>query len=323
MKKITNARPTLYDRIKGHCLRLIRFLNGIPHYLLACCILLVLALIVQKSLPYRSGDGNATDAIASVQAITLTLEDDEIIAIQTDQTIDVPYITLNADSLLQEHKGDIHCNGWATLKVPAGFPPVQLRLPDGTLVHLNAGSTLRYPACFAVDKRLVTLAGEAYFEVTPDAQRIFSVKTRELTIRVTGTSFCVSSYRDNNRPQVSLVEGAVVVSSGNKEKRLRPGLAVVLDKQQKALSTTTFDPRLVLSWRKGMYYFDGEPLESICKVITRMYGNTVIIDGKDLARRKFSGSINRKQPLGAFLNYIKDIAGVDHYYDKKGMLHLK
>ena len=60
-----------------------------------------------------------------------------------------------------------------TLSVPHGGE-YRLLLADGTAVHLNAGSELRYPVAFAVAERKVYLKGEAWFEVAKDAERPFS-----------------------------------------------------------------------------------------------------------------------------------------------------
>ena len=39
----------------------------------------------------------------------------------------------------------------------------QVTLPDGTVVHLNAGTVMRYPTEFTSDIRLVEMEGEAFF----------------------------------------------------------------------------------------------------------------------------------------------------------------
>lgn len=68
-----------------------------------------------------------------------------------------------------------------TLSVPNGGE-YRLLLADGTAVHLNAGSELRYPVAFAAAERKVHLKGEAWFEVAKDAERPFYVETDEVSI---------------------------------------------------------------------------------------------------------------------------------------------
>jgi transmembrane sensor len=55
--------------------------------------------------------------------------------------------------------------GYNTLTTTRG-EQVNVRLPDGTVVFLNAATTLKYPTSFAkMSKREVTITGEGYFEV--------------------------------------------------------------------------------------------------------------------------------------------------------------
>ncbi len=56
-----------------------------------------------------------------------------------------------------------------TVTVPPG-QRVNLLLPDGTDVWLNAGTTMRYPVSFMEGKREITLDGEAYFDVKRDEE---------------------------------------------------------------------------------------------------------------------------------------------------------
>ena len=69
-------------------------------------------------------------------------------------------------------------------------------LSDGTKVHLNAESQLTYPVCFSNEQRIVQIEGEAYFDVAPDKEHPFIVQTPHTSIRVTGTSFNVRAYAD-------------------------------------------------------------------------------------------------------------------------------
>lgn len=62
-------------------------------------------------------------------------------------------------------------------------------LPDGSVVWLNSETKLTYPSQFASDKRLVSLEGEAYFEVAKDTKKPFVVQAGEIEVEVLGTSF--------------------------------------------------------------------------------------------------------------------------------------
>ncbi len=104
-------------------------------------------------------------------------------------------------------------------------------LPDGTVVWLNACSSLLYSDFSGNHERTVYLKGEAYFEVKTDKQRPFSVCTERLTYRVTGTSFNVYAFEEEETNSVALLEGGVTIESGKWLHALRPGEVFTYDKK--------------------------------------------------------------------------------------------
>jgi len=103
---------------------------------------------------------------------------------------------------------------------------------------------------------------------------------------------------------------------------VQAGQTLILDRRNGQVSIAALDKRLT-AWRNGIYFFDGESLTTICKNASRLYGTTIIIESKQLAHWRFSGAINRKQPLEAFLGYIHDTGNIDYYKDAKGQIHLR
>ena len=152
---------------------------------------------------------------------------------------------------------------------------------------------------------------------------MFIVHTRQLTVKAVGTRFNVKCYPDSEQTFVSLLEGKVLVTSEGKETGIPPGHTAVLDHSSRQLEIAPCSERLVLSWQKNMYFFNGEPLMNICSTLSRAYGIRIIIDNGRTGNQRFSGSINYRHPLQRFLDYIKDAGGVENYYDSKGQLHLK
>src|SRR5690606_8432623 len=93
---------------------------------------------------------------------------------------------------------------------PVGSRTV-VQLSDGSVVHLNAGSRLKYPYTFTGNTREVALMGEGYFEVAHNAERPFVVKAGGLNVRALGTTFNVLAYPDIDAVETTLVEGKVVL----------------------------------------------------------------------------------------------------------------
>lgn len=85
-------------------------------------------------------------------------------------------------------------------------------LPDGSVVWLNSETKLTYPNQFADDRRLVSLEGEAYFEVAKDAKKPFVVQAGEIDVEVLGTCFDLDSYSSGEFVKTALLSGSVKIS---------------------------------------------------------------------------------------------------------------
>ena len=116
------------------------------------------------------------------------------------------------------------------LIVPKGGE-YRLRLVDGSLVIINSGSRLRFPVNFNGESREVFLSGGACFEVAKDSLKPFIVHANEADVRVLGTLFDVSAYEDEERVEVTLVNGAVKVSVDGSNDRLVPNEQFVFDRR--------------------------------------------------------------------------------------------
>lgn len=99
-----------------------------------------------------------------------------------------------------------------SIEAPEG-ERIELTLPDSTVVYLNSGAKLTYPVIFKKDSRTVSLSGEAMFDVTPDAERPFSVSTFASEICVLGTEFGVMADEEDGCFETVLVHGRVRVTN--------------------------------------------------------------------------------------------------------------
>ncbi len=89
----------------------------------------------------------------------------------------------------------------------------QFALPDGTKVWLNADSRLWYNSRMKTESaRTVELQGEAYFDVTKDSKRPFTISTEKISIRVLGTAFNVKAYPEESKTEATLITGAIELS---------------------------------------------------------------------------------------------------------------
>ncbi|MBN2480834.1 MAG: FecR domain-containing protein, partial [Bacteroidales bacterium] len=87
----------------------------------------------------------------------------------------------------------------------------EMKMPDGTKIWLNAGTTITYDENYGLETRTLNLTGEAYFDVSKNESRPFIVQTSEITVRALGTKFNVKAYPEDNTISAILEEGAIDV----------------------------------------------------------------------------------------------------------------
>lgn len=147
----------------------------------------------------------------------------------------------------------------------------KLTLPDGTTVHLNAGSTLRYPARFDEDQRHVVLAGEGYFDVMNDADRPFIVSFGKTQVQVLGTRF-------NVREQAGL--GICVTVEEGRVRFSAEGVAdtLLLTANMQGIFTgdamdhATVNSADFTGWTQGTLFFNAVRLAEAIPELERWYG---------------------------------------------------
>lgn len=192
----------------------------------------------------------------------------------------------------------------------------QIILPDGSKVWLNAASTLRFPTTFSgLDQRVVSLNGEAYFEISKDKQHPFIVESRGQKVKVLGTHFNVDNYGDEDEAKTTLIEGSVIVSlynakqAGNKEsaaitsRYLKPGEQSRIDTQASSIAISAINTEEVIAWKNGEFVFNDESFELIMKKMARWYNIDVVYEHKPLGQ-SFTGVISRDKKLSEVLNAL-------------------
>ena len=102
---------------------------------------------------------------------------------------------------------------------PVGSRTV-VELSDGSVVHLNYGSRIKYPQNFWGETRGIALTGEGYFEVAHNPDKPFVVHTGRIDVKAVGTVFNINAYPDNNDIATTLVNGKVLIEEMKKKPRV-------------------------------------------------------------------------------------------------------
>ncbi|MCG8322656.1 MAG: FecR domain-containing protein [Cytophagales bacterium] len=162
-----------------------------------------------------------------------------------------------------------------------------ITLADGTTVYLNSESKIIYPDRFSDAIRIIQLEGEAFFEVAPDKNKPFIVRTNYLALRVLGTSFNVKTFNDSDEVTIALATGKVEITDAGTNKKasetvtLNPGQAVIFNKTAAAFGQISdFDPNYVYGWKDGLIYFDKASLREVIEKLERWYDVKIIVENK-------------------------------------------
>lgn len=184
-----------------------------------------------------------------------------------------------------------------------------LTLSDGSKLWLNAASRVVYPPVFERKKREIFIEGEAYIEVTPDENRPFIVKTKQMDVRVLGTSFNISAYEEEKTQTIVLVSGSVTVEAKNKETKLSPNQLFSLAGENSQVQN--IDVRDYISWKEGYYIFKSETLSHILKRLSNYYGVAIEFDHM-VGNMYYSGKMDLKEDIERVLGGLCYTAPIEY-----------
>lgn len=197
--------------------------------------------------------------------------------------------------------------GRNTISVPAG-QRVNILLSDGTNVWLNSGSKMEYPASFheKEGKRVVTLDGEGYFEVTKDAKRPFVVQTGKYDIEVLGTKFNVNAYNKTSFFSAALMEGSIQILNKHE-----PSDKLILRPLQKAddiggkLSVEKIRNYDIYRWKEGLLCFENTTFNDLMKEFEKVYDLQIVNNNKKLESYVCSGKFRISDGIDFILRVLQ------------------
>lgn len=215
----------------------------------------------------------------------------------------------NQSVSVQKDTDDSDKPEFSQLRVPYGKRAF-LKLADGTSLWINSGTTIVYPRVFDKSKREIYVEGEIFADVYHDESRPFIVSTNHVDIRVLGTVFNVTAYKEHPEVDVVLVEGSIrVKSKEGEEVSVKPNqLYTYLNKT----STLKYvDVEHYISWREGKYIFKNESIENILLRLSRYYNVTIILP-TTASGITCSGKLELKEDLNMLLNGLSEIASMSY-----------
>lgn len=155
-------------------------------------------------------------------------------------------------------------------------------LEDGTRITLNSQSKLSIPSNYNKKERSVKITGEAFFDVTPNKEKPFTVTSKEMQVKVLGTSFNVKAYEEDSSLGITVSTGKVMVNIPKEEMQMRmePMEHLIVNKETGELSRVSLEDNGYVRWIEGSLFFEREPLAEVLKTINRKYDRNIELQDK-------------------------------------------
>lgn len=208
-----------------------------------------------------------------------------------------------------------HANSFTEVYSPYGHKTMVV-LPDNSQVWLNGDSRIKYSTDFS-DSRNVELTGEALFQVTKNPSNLFTVKSKDLRIKVYGTTFNVKSYSNDIVTEVALVEGKVSLFHEDQlMKKMIPGEVINYDAQDNKFSSRQGNMKQITSWKADELIIEDETFENMAKYLERWYGVEIALDQSLKQNLRLSFKV-KAESLIELLSIIDHITPVSYEIDGK------
>ncbi len=214
-------------------------------------------------------------------------------------------------------------------------------LTDGTIVWLNAGSTLKYDDGFGKTNRTVYLEGEAFFDIGHHSKSIpFLVNTKNYTIRDIGTKFNLKAYLNDPFFETTVVKGEVAVEGNSEtsprdvnriyvkphqllriyyrpEKDNHKEIAPLPDSYNEVRVSQIDSEKMDVyaGWKDDLLVFDGNTLDEISRVLERRYNVQITLNDNQLQNIRYSGNFKNVPDINKVLSIIKQNTPIDYTID--------
>ncbi len=181
-------------------------------------------------------------------------------------------------------------------------------LEDGTEIWLNAGSKLSYPAHFEKQSRAVSLEGEAFFQVSHDSSRPFTVRMGNLSAKVLGTSFNIAAYPTGDKIRISVATGRVGVQDGQKGlDTLTHDKRIVFEKATGKFKVDDYPASFVNAWREGTIRLEGASFSELAAIIKNNFGYELKTGNRSLHEISFNTTFQKHDKIENVMDVISRI----------------
>lgn len=314
-----------------------RFLYYFPKLRIAAMILVIIAvgsMIAYYQLSKDTLTQFAQNNVGKVNQTVIMLSDGTEKSLKNNNSF-IDYKSNNGEVIVRNDSNVVKIENNDNIKtavlnqvmVPYGQRQ-KILLSDGTIVQLNSGSKLIFPATFSGRTREVYLKGEGFFEVYKNAKVPFIVKTDRIDIKVLGTKFNVAAYEDEQVTSAILVEGKVNVSQKNmiftnKQYTLAPGQGCFYSAVEQTSIVKEVDINEFILWKDGLYNFKKLPLSEVVNRVRKYYNLSIEVEGENLSKTLVSGKLVLSDDVNEVMRYLSKTMEVRYEQSNDGSYILK
>lgn len=164
----------------------------------------------------------------------------------------------------------------------------ELTLPDGSILSLQVGASVKYFEDFA-EFRTLEFSGLGYFVVVPSKDSPFIIHTSDLEVEVVGTEFYINTNQDDYGVGVSSGIVSVKDKKGSQKFELKKDQMVAYDAiGRKFGPLENLNPNQ-LYWRSGALEFTSTPLSEVLLTLEDSFGTEIEYIASEDAPCPFSG----------------------------------
>ncbi len=286
----------------------------IRHYVIACSFtiffLVGILYLNERRITSEEAIWQVERIVPGIPTAQLYLPDGKIVDLGKDSVCDLSLfeggrfvnergtLTYKSDSM---KTSEIR---YSEIRIPRGGE-YKVVLPDGTIVWLNAESSLSFPTVFTGKERKVYAKGELYFDVNHDDVKPFVVEVeKDYSVRVLGTEFNLRAYEGASRA-TTLVKGSVQVKGAGNTVLLKPGQQALEVTGMHDIEVLDVDVAPCVAWHEGKFHFESAPLRYIMEELSRWYDVRVVFKNPKVMEECFSIEMQRFDDFNKVLRLIE------------------
>ena len=248
--------------------------------------------------------------VPGVSTAQLYLPDGKVVDLGKDSICDLQlfesgrFVNERGTLTYKSDSAKISAAQYSEIRIPRGGE-YKVVLPDGTVVWLNAESSLRFPTVFTGKERKVYAKGELYFDVKHDEAKPFIVEVeKDYVVRVLGTEFNLRAYGESSRA-TTLVKGRVQVKGADNAVVLKPGQQAFEAPGTNDLEVLDVDVAPYVAWHEGKFHFVHVSLKDIMEELSRWYDVQVIFENPAVMNECFTIEMQRFDDFNKVLRLIE------------------